>query len=434
METKDHTIVPELNFAIEEKEEDYYAIEMGTTEKLVIGALASCEKPEDLKKLMEMTGLDRKELVGVLASFSARGLVKRVDPDETEKALTPPPPSLDISWEEEKDENEEQTEKEEDKNTHEKVSVKIIHDPKVDNKIIKKYLESLKEKNYYDMLDLDPKCGKKDIRDVYYELVTQYHPDRHNDIQDQNTKEILSDIFSLLTEAYDTLYRKKRRRKYDMTIPDVTGAVDHEEDEALAKIFDESFADIPFQEKTSESTEEEGTEDQPPGWAFYESALESFRMGDYEAADFNFKLAVGMEPDREEYQEGFRRNSEILTKRKLEGLIEKASDLEKQKKFKEAIAVYLKAVELSPEDVELRYALARIRFLRTFDRIEAEEDISWALAIEPNHLDSLLLLGRIRAWKGDTEAANRTFRHVLKISPGCTKAKQALALFDEQYG
>ena len=67
---------------------------------------------EDLKKLMEITGLSRKELVGVLASFSVRGLVRRVDPDDLTKTPTPPP-SLDISWEDEKDEPEKEKPKKE---------------------------------------------------------------------------------------------------------------------------------------------------------------------------------------------------------------------------------------------------------------------------------------------------------------------------------
>ncbi len=431
MESKDHTVVPELNFAVEEKEEDYYALEIGPVEKTVMAALLECDKPKDLKELMEITGLERKELVSALASFSVRGFVKRVDPDGPEKPQAAPP-SLDLSWEEDK--SPQKVKEDNEKKNHGPVSIKIIPDVRVDNEVLQRYLDSIKEKNYYDMLELDPKCGRKDIRGVYYDLVTKYHPDQHRDVNDPYMRELLSDIFSTLTNAYDTLYRKKRRRKYDMTIPEVTGVEDREEEDALAKIFDESLTDVSVLEDNSKEDEEAEEDGQPPGWSFYESALESFRLGDHETADFNFKLATGMEPDCEEYQEGFRRNTEILAKRKLEKLIEKAENLEKQKQFKEAVAVYLKAVELAPDDVELRYTLARIRFLRTFDRVEAEVDISWALALDPNHLDALLLLGRIRAWKGDKESANRTFRHVLQISPGCTKAKQALALFDEQYG
>jgi len=144
----------------------------------------------------------------------------------------------------------------------------------------------------------------------------------------------------------------------------------------------------------------------------------------------NFNLAANLDPDRREYQEGLKKTKKILDQRLLDKLKEKSRKLEEQKKYSGAISALTRAAQLDPDDPELHYALARIRFFKTMDRETAEADISRALEIAPEHIDCLLLMGRIQAWRGDLEAAINTFKHVLSISPDCKKAHQALELFE----
>ena len=159
-------------------------------------------------------------------------------------------------------------------------------------------------------------------------------------------------------------------------------------------------------------------------------AVEAFQAGDYQTADLNFKLAAGMEPDRQEYVEGVEKTREILNAKMLAELKREARVLEEDRKYHEAVATLVKASELDPADPELRYTLARIRFLKTMDRLRAEEDVSWAVALDSKHVDALLLMGRIQAWKGNVDMAVSTFKQVLSIVPGHPKAKKALALFE----
>ncbi len=284
---------------------------------------------------------------------------------------------------------------------------------------LSRYLQSLKDKHYYDMLGVSPSAERVEIRGAYYDLVSRFHPDQNRNVEDKKVQEILADVFGILTKAYETLYRKKERLKYDRTIPKVTGAQESEEDEALAMLFDESSAYLPAAKKDSK----------PAGWSFYEAAVEAFQAGDYNAADLNFKLAAGMEPGRAEYVEGLEKTREIINKSRLTELKREGKWQEDQRRYHEAIACFSQAVDLDPTDPDLRYALARIRFLKTMDRIRAEEDISWAISLDPDHVEGLLLLGRIQAWKGNFEAAIEAFKKVLAIQPGHKKAHQALELF-----
>jgi len=285
------------------------------------------------------------------------------------------------------------------------------------------YLSEIKKLNYYQMLGLPADASRKKIRSVYFDLVSIYHPDQHSDITDKKTRSLLSDIFSTLTNAYETLHKKKPRLAYDRTIPEFTGIEESEEEEALSALFDETGDEAHDQDEAEEM--------EPAGWAFYQTALNDFQMGNYQDAELNFKLAAAMEPDRPEYKEGLAKTREILHGRMLEELMKEGAKLEEERRFKEAVSAFSRAAAINHEDPEIHYALARLRFLKTMEREKAEENISWALALAPNHVDALLLFGRIQAWKQDKEGAVKTFKKVLDIDPEHKKAHQALELFNK---
>lgn len=54
--------------------------------------------------------------------------------------------------------------------------------------------------NYYEVLSIENTCGKKEIRDAYFNLSKIHHPDKGGD----------SDKFNIIKEAYDILSSKKR--------------------------------------------------------------------------------------------------------------------------------------------------------------------------------------------------------------------------------
>lgn len=60
-------------------------------------------------------------------------------------------------------------------------------------------------KNYYDVLGVDKKATKEDIKKAFRKLAQKHHPDKGGD----------EAIFKEITEAYATLADEKRRREYD---------------------------------------------------------------------------------------------------------------------------------------------------------------------------------------------------------------------------
>jgi len=182
------------------------------------------------------------------------------------------------------------------------------------------HLEYLEGTHHYAALGLGPDASAGEIQRSYFQLAAVYHPDQHHEIEDGQTLEVLSDIFGVLTQAYETLRSKKRRRLYDRSIPDVTGAHETEDDDALALLFEEPAEVEPtFDEELYQQL----------GKHFYQIALEEFNMGDYRAANMNFKLALGMEPYRREYQVGLNKVQAILDRLKKDQDILDRQEFEK---------------------------------------------------------------------------------------------------------
>ncbi len=64
------------------------------------------------------------------------------------------------------------------------------------------------KRDYYDILGVDKKAAKKDIKSAYRKLALKYHPDR-------NKEDNAEDKFKEINEAYQVLSDAKKRQTYD---------------------------------------------------------------------------------------------------------------------------------------------------------------------------------------------------------------------------
>ena len=75
-------------------------------------------------------------------------------------------------------------------------------------------LKQSKTKNYYKILSVSRNAEKSEIKRAYRDLAKQYHPDRHQGIDEEELKE-LQKKFSDIAEAYEVLSDDELRGKYD---------------------------------------------------------------------------------------------------------------------------------------------------------------------------------------------------------------------------
>jgi curved DNA-binding protein CbpA len=74
---------------------------------------------------------------------------------------------------------------------------------------------SLEDRTYYDMLGVAPDADKKVIRAAYFELSKLFHPDALFGKRLGSYKTKMEVVFQRMTEAYEALGRKNKRKEYD---------------------------------------------------------------------------------------------------------------------------------------------------------------------------------------------------------------------------
>lgn len=65
----------------------------------------------------------------------------------------------------------------------------------------------MKEKNYYELLEIDKNASKEIIEKAYKTLVKKYHPDVQSDMSD--------DLIKKINEAYETISTPEKREAYN---------------------------------------------------------------------------------------------------------------------------------------------------------------------------------------------------------------------------
>ena len=69
----------------------------------------------------------------------------------------------------------------------------------------------MKYKNYYEILNINRKSSKEEIRSSFRKLAKKYHPDTNKTPEAEN-------MFKNINEAYDILTDDEKRKKYDRQV------------------------------------------------------------------------------------------------------------------------------------------------------------------------------------------------------------------------
>jgi tetratricopeptide (TPR) repeat protein len=112
-------------------------------------------------------------------------------------------------------------------------------------------------------------------------------------------------------------------------------------------------------------------------------------------------------------------------------LVKEGSSERAQGRYDAAIEHFLRALELAPNNLEIRYLLAQTYIVagRIDDAAKSCREI---LRIAPEHLDARLQLAEIYRSKGNWGAAYREYRNIIELNQGSPQAADALAAIESQ--
>jgi len=191
----------------------------------------------------------------------------------------------------------------------------------------------------------------------------------------------------------------RARREYDITIPEFTGALEKEDETAFEALWSGEVGPGPLPQANPELAK-----------SFYENGLSDFQKGDYASAELNFKLAVALDPNKDDFQAGLAKTRKIVQSREAKAAALKAIYLEEENKHHQAIKWMSRAVELDHETAEYRYDLARMIEAYGRDLNSARMNVLLALDRKPGKVDYLILFAKIQTRLGEFADAKRTYK------------------------
>lgn len=141
---------------------------------------------------------------------------------------------------------------------------KLYHD-------LNTFLTELKTKNYFEVLGVPEKTTDESVKKSYFLLAKEYHPDRYYN-KDKSIRDTAEEIFTILTNAYNSLMTEELRKKYSESLKEKSQEKKLEDAQSLVN------AEIQFQK----------------GMVYYKSH-------DFVNAEECFKWAVKLNPNEAEY-------------------------------------------------------------------------------------------------------------------------------------
>ena len=309
----------------------------------------------------------------------------------------------------------------------------------------------LEDISFYDLLQVEHKADRKQIREAYFRLSKEFHPDTHFRKQLGSYKTKLEVIFRSLTQAYEVLSNKNQRADYDAYIVEQIKAREMErqmreaaqEAERMERELVESVRRARRQARTRRDAETRRRRalaqklaamsgrrivDRGPPPADYvrsrttaetvaevrrllqgssqierlerakkhvSEALEALGLGHHVAAANALRLACTLDPRNEGYQEEFRKANALAQKDLSEGYAKQGKFEEQLGHFDRACEHYCKAAEGNPESGVFAERAAAMLALQKQDLRRAQDYASRGVAKHPKEPKYRITLARV---------------------------------------
>lgn len=75
-------------------------------------------------------------------------------------------------------------------------------------------LSAFRQKNYFEILGVGREAGREEIKQGYFRLAREYHPDRHFGSASAEVRQLAQQLFDLVSTAHDTLSDADEKQRY----------------------------------------------------------------------------------------------------------------------------------------------------------------------------------------------------------------------------
>lgn len=220
--------------------------------------------------------------------------------------------------------------------------------------------ERLSKITHYDLLNVDSKADKKEIKRAYFLFAGQFHPDRFRGKRLGSFKPMIDDIFSRATLAHDTLTSVEQRAKYDAMLGGPKMASRPPAPMPKAPVDPRVAAKQSAALDALKARFEEG---KVRARGLAEQAVRALAAGDVIAARDHYKQALAITPNDAALREAYENVERSAADRLAESHVKKAELEERFGQWDAAVQSWRRVVEARPHDraahERLANALAR---------------------------------------------------------------------------
>jgi len=296
-------------------------------------------------------------------------------------------------------------------------------------KILAAY-DKLERVSYYELLGVAPQASRKEIKNAYFALSREFHPDRffRRDIGDFRWR--LDSIFKKLTLAYDVLSTTKSREEYDQTVMEDIKAAQvraAEPEQGKEKEPSKPDAGSPPVKGAAEAHKrgipKEILERVEKAKHFFELGIKDLFEKKYASASGNFKLALTYDPYNEKYKKHYEEAHAVVVKNEIERLLHLAGSAENILHYEEVKDFLTKALDLSPDHGQAHHRMARVILTMGGDLKEAKDHSLKALEASPKDIEYRMTLAQIYKVAALYKNALREYDMTLKLDPKNDEAK-----------
>lgn len=230
------------------------------------------------------------------------------------------------------------------------------------------FLERLRAANtLYEVLDVSPKAGSNEIKNTYYSLARNYHPDRFHLKSGTGLHDQIGAAFARITQAYETLMDGKARTAYDASLA--------KKGLLAVEVPQSSTIDArdsgPLGNTPTDALEQAET--------YFQEGFELLQRGQVNPAVARFAAASRTVPSQAKYRAYYGRAlaANEQTRRLAESEIQTA-------------------VKMDPSNANYRAMLAELYFELKFQK-RAQSELDKALEIDPKNASALALLRKLES-------------------------------------
>jgi curved DNA-binding protein CbpA len=279
---------------------------------------------------------------------------------------------------------------------------------------------------YHEILGVDAKADPKLIKQAYFGLSKQFHPDRYFRRNLGPYAARIETIFKKVLEAYELLSDPATRAEVQRDLGAGAGAAADAPpagvppaDAAATRRLRARLTSLVRHRRAYEERKRKAK-------GFFESGMAAFKKERWLEAAGSVRLAIAFDPDNEAYRGSFSDVQRRAHEERARTLRKEADGCYELGDYREALRLYEEALHYRAFDAELSHKTGRLAWKLGTDLRKAKEYAMAACELAPDQPLYRRTLGQIYKAAGLAANARRELQAALRLDPNDAEARQEL--------